>query len=1342
MTDTSCEDVRRKFVEGRAGEALGELLKHVESCERCREWLRGAMTKVDGAADDAAPRPPDLDEPRVDDSKSSERRRAARGHARARRGPAFFASALAVAFLGWLLAGPHGRTPPQEQGLRSVKSWSGALDAASSTEESGVAAEVCRGGVCSVVSVGERVEPGDTVRTGAAGQARLRLDDGTLVSLERATSLVLDSEQDLARIERGVILVEASTKRRAPLVLGLPRGRSSLALGSLVARVLGPTTTVEVLRGRAEVDGLEVPGRSVRAGQVVTWLGDGRPKVTLASVTSSSLVLASTDDSTPGARGLGELRAKRPGSDEERAGAVSLRRHAVKARVVEGFARIEIDETFQNDSDEILEGIYRFPLPPDAQIERLALEVDGRLEDGAFVDRDRAAAIWRGAIVNAGGRVTPREEIVWVPGPWKDPALLEWQRGGRFELRIFPIPRRGARRVVLAYTLALPSVAGVRRLSVPLPRSARRDLRLDELSVDLEVRGHDPALGLNVHGYDVVREPRGDVDALRLVRHGFVPAGDLSVEFGTGARDQALNAWGYELSVDGDDRGRAAPPLGSKPEPSEDLQGRYVALTLRPEWPLALDDAPRALAIVVDSSRSMLGENHRRAIELAARLVGELDVRDQFTVLACDVTCRSLGAPRHPDSTSDAALREFLRASPPSGASDLAASVVEGARAVAGAAGFAGTVVFLGDGAPTIGPLRSATLVAAVRDGVPAGVTVHAVAVGAEADRESLDAVSRAGRGVVVGYEPGRTVDEVAVAVLAAASGSRLTDAKLELPEGLFDVAPRELGTIAAGGEITVGARMSRSTVSGTVRLTGVVFGEPFAQSFSVEVEARGDAGNAFVPRVFAARRIRDLERDGSAAARAQAVALSSRFAVASRYTSLLVLESPAMSRAFGLDLRRAMPDWTGEDDAVSSIAEGEGPEASREDEAAPESSMVGEAADGIVGGSASGAVAAKPKRANDAPLSSAPASAPARDAAEASSARDKKAETSAEFAEPPGSERASSRLGSGRRPPSEMAYGPSPREFLPMKVVWERDVSFVTGPATGQDAAQAIALEAELARAPNRREIVKKLMASHVRGGNLERAGVLVERWLDKEPLDEEALLARAELFAARGDREGSMRERGSIIDSRPHDVERILGLARALRLAGDVALACRHVITAAELRRRDASVLGEAVQCAREAGLSRLGSALLEGADEAVRRQAGEATRPKEEPAIGELRLDATWSGDGELDVVLVDPKGRGISWLDAPGKVLVRAKDAISPDRETLAVSGAKGGDYGLWVRRARGRGALRGEVVIVGPNGFSRRIPFRLDGEQSRLGALQLRWHRRLVPVGAWQAQPSR
>ena len=151
---------------------------------------------------------------------------------------------------------------------------------------------------------------------------------------------------------------------------------------------------------------------------------------------------------------------------------------------------IFIEEVFENHTDEVLEGIYRFPMPPDAQIERLALDVDGKLEEGAFLDRERAAGIWRGAIVNAAPQARrPLDDIVWVPGPWRDPALLEWQRGGRFELRIFPIPKRGSRRVVLAYPEVVKATGNTRRYTYPLAYDPNGSTRVGRFDVDVEIRG-------------------------------------------------------------------------------------------------------------------------------------------------------------------------------------------------------------------------------------------------------------------------------------------------------------------------------------------------------------------------------------------------------------------------------------------------------------------------------------------------------------------------------------------------------------------------------------------------------------------------------------------------------------------------------------------------------------------------------------------------------------------------------------------------------------------------------------------------------------------------------------
>jgi len=60
-------------------------------------------------------------------------------------------------------------------------------------------------------------------------------------------------------------------------------------------------------------------------------------------------------------------------------------------------ARVALDQTFHNDAAQDLEGVYRFAIPPDAALQRLAMYVDGKLEESAVVERMQARADLRGA---------------------------------------------------------------------------------------------------------------------------------------------------------------------------------------------------------------------------------------------------------------------------------------------------------------------------------------------------------------------------------------------------------------------------------------------------------------------------------------------------------------------------------------------------------------------------------------------------------------------------------------------------------------------------------------------------------------------------------------------------------------------------------------------------------------------------------------------------------------------------------------------------------------------------------------------------------------------------------
>ena len=1223
--------------------------------------------------------------------------------------------------------------------------WSGTVERVVSARGNG-SVLVCNasGAVCNAGAAGLRLESGARIKTDAATRAEVKLSDGSRVTLDRSTELaLLDGGARGARLLGGGLVADISHQKHEAR-FELPAGGVTVHGTKFALRAQGKAASVDVTRGSVTLS--DTRDRSVRVveGESGRLEPDAEPFVAYSSSLSDALGWSDEafgdEPAEVVGRGIGELKARKPGQTDERTGAVRLASHEVRVRIAGVVARTEIEEVFENGTDDVLEGIYRFPLPPDAQIERLALDVDGKLEEGAFVDRDRAAAIFRGAIVNATPtQPKPLEEIIWVPGPWRDPALLEWQRGGRFELRIFPIPKHGSRRVVLAYTEVVKATGGARRYTYPLAADPSGAARIGHFALDLEVRGHDPDFGVRPAGYELERRPSAaDTTTLHVSAAGFAPTGDLSVEYALPGRKSELTAWTYLAPSQGSRSSSGGPASAG----ATDDGSPYVALALRPKLPRPERTSGRAVALVVDASRSMLGASYTRARELAVRLAGELDEADRVTVLACAVSCEVLGggAGLTPGPTTAAEVRRFLRGITPEDASDIVGAVERALGELRSASDATRRVIYLGDGAPTVGQVRPGSIERAVARSIariPAAVV--AVAVGAEADPATLDALARGGDGVMLPYAPGRSTSEMAYAVLGASYGSALGNVSVTLPEGLTAVAPARLSSIPAGGEAFVLARMNNLQTSGDVVLRGRVGGKPFEQRYPLTLKASTGAGNAFVPRLYAAARLADLEREGTDSAKVEAIALSTRFSVASRYTSLLVLESQAMVRAFGLEKASNAGAFTGDEAAESTSAEGadaiEGSEdvAERESRGADKDessrySALGRSGPGTGAfGSGAAMAPAKPMASRskaDEPSPAPPAAtstpAPAMKAAEANAQAEKK----------------SSVLAPEPMNPFDDVPRERPRRMVPMRRIWERvgEVLTLDGPvrAAEPDLARA---ERTLADNPNRRDSVKKLFALLLHAGFIDRAGPLAERWAEKEPLDVEALTARADVLAARGERTLAIRVLGSVLDAKPGDVASAKRLARLERWAGQPALGCRFSIAIAEQRPGDDALLAEAVRCARETQDGAVAEELLASAPTKARESAERllsSPRPDDTTLRGDIQLEARWTGGADFDLALVDPEGHRVSWLGAPTRGFIIARDVASESEEGLSLTSAKPGDYALEIVRSSG-GAGSGELTVTAAGGVIRRIPFSLDGPRTRLGWVRIRMRSKLVPL---------
>lgn len=1210
--------------------------------------------------------------------------------------------------------------------------------------------EVCApsGSTCRDAREGDEVPAGSQLRTDRRTLAELSFSDGSALSLDRETTLRLSTRGRGGELTQGGVVADVAHVPNSGVRFEFRGGHLDVLGTKFSLRTDDESAAVHVARGEVRLSDGRGHDAMVRAGEEGR-VYPGSPPTTSAGTSLgealgwSEAVQAEVDDEPEARpRALGELKAQKPGEKAERSGAVRLDSHAVRVRIAGSVARTEVEEVFTNQTDDVLEGIFRFPLPPDAKIERLALEVDGKLEEGAFVDRERAAAIWRGAIVNAAPQMRQqiKDEIVWVPGPWRDPALLEWQRGGRFELRIFPIPRRGSRRVVLAYSQVVKQAASVRHYSYPLGFDPSGNSTPLDFSIDVQVRGNDPAFRVRTPGWSVSQDKTDGAEHLRFDAKSFVPNGDFGVDYALPDRASEVSAWAYRDASGNSDAARP-----------------FVALALRPKLPRQLARGPgRAVALVVDASRSVFGENYRRATALAARLARELEPSDRVTVLACDNSCREMPGDLHlPGTQTSREVRRFLEHETPEGASDITFAVARGFAALS-QSGRAPHVIYIGDGTATAGPTRPATIERAVRAALPADGRVISLGIGPESDAESLFALARGGGGSALPYVPGQPLADAAMSAISVLYGATLSDVRLELPQGFAQMAPARIDPVVAGTELLVTGRLDASELKGDAVLRGTLNGRPFEQRYPLDVTVSDSSGNAFVPRLFAAARISDLERDGSDSAKRESIALSTQHSVASRYTSLLVLESEAMYKAFGLDNARKTPEYTADLEAEGSTANGElallddADRLQTKDEGSAATRSKGDLARGVAirspgeprsaGGGLSGIGAANPFDSDAAPAAG-PKSAAGRAAPPQKPAfAPPPAATAAPAPEPAQAAEKKKQIVIQEDSMVLQPVRPSrprPRDMIPMRRIWERKGEVFTDRFVPKAASGSALTDAarELSRDDSRRQNLKKAFALSSAAGDLGEAARLAERWLEKEPLDPEAITALADVEARRGHREAAIRMLGSVLDVRPGDTASHKRLARLERWAGHAELACRHSIAIAEGKSQDVALVADAVRCARAIGLTAVAEALLDASSATNRssiEQRSSQTAGDDALLNGDLRLEASWNGGPDLDLSLLDTEGHRVSWLGADTRSVISARDATSTSREGLALRGAAPGEYVIELTRGSGPGSTNGELVVT-IAGTVRRIPFSFDGDRKAVALLRVSMQSRLVPL---------
>lgn len=578
------------------------------------------------------------------------------------------------------------------------------------------------------------------------------------------------------------------------------------------------------------------------------------------------------------------------------------------------------------------------------------------------------------------------------------------------------------------------------------------------------------------------------------------------------------------------------------------------------------------------------------------------------------------------------------------------------------------------------------------------------VGIGGDADTTVLSAVARAGGGHYVPFVPGQRTSSAALAVLETTYGVSLTNAEIEFPEGVEAVAPSALSSIRAGQEVIVVGRLRPGAqVNGDVRIRGTVAGRRFTNRYPVGLSASSAAGNAFVPRLWAAKTIEELELAGRGEDRARIVAISKAYGVMSRETSLLVLESEAMFRAFGVDRNQPNLQWTGEEDADASHSDG--------------ARRVG-GLDTLLSGVAGGGD-------DDSPLIGG-------GSARASSASDSISGMS-------GGGNFGARAEAARPAPtpprSRVTRRRPPRQMIPMRRVWYREGRISSGQSSPTEREIRAVQDAEnaLRENPDSRDRQRALVRALSRAGELERARGEAEKWVERDRLDPEALTYLADIIGRLGEREESIRLLSGVVDLQSENATLQRRLALAFERAGMAERACAHRVALAEIAPDDVEVVTEAVRCERGLGHAESSGRVMNLVSTVERRSRvesalAEGVRPQR--LRGNIMLDASWSGGGDVDISLITPQGTRLSWMG--GRTQVLGEGGSSEGSERLGLRWAATGSYVIEVSRTDTADStpVSGNLRVRAMDQV-RNIPFTLIGERLVLGRVSVVRRSRLV-----------
>lgn len=460
--------------------------------------------------------------------------------------------------------------------------------------------------------------------------------------------------------------------------------------------------------------------------------------------------------------------------DDRRITPPTIRYHRVAVDIQEGTAVIRIEQAFVNNSPQIMEATYVFPVPRGAAVADFSMLVNGKQVRGEILEKSEAARIY--------------QQIV---SQLRDPGLLEHLQGELFRARVFPIQPGKEQQVTIVLNQILACDDG--SCSYLYPLNDKGVLKTEEdFTLAVEIRSKTPIRG--------VYSPTHKVSVAQPGEHRAV----VGLE-----EDRANLNRDFELvyTVSQDEIGLSV--LSSKPSGKDG----FFLLLVSPPAEVKGGQVPKDITFIVDTSGSMAGAKMDYAKRALTTFVEQLTDKDRFNIVRFSTDVSRLSETHvyaKPEMKRQA--REFIDGLSPIGGTNIDGALITGLRFDEPANGRSRLVVFLTDGKPTVGQTDIESIVKAASEVNRQKARLFAFGVGSEINTLLLDRLTLENGGTSRYVKPGQEIETALASFYRKIASPVMTGLTLSMGgSGAYDLYPSRLPDLFAGDQLVVLGRYKQA---------------------------------------------------------------------------------------------------------------------------------------------------------------------------------------------------------------------------------------------------------------------------------------------------------------------------------------------------------------------------------------------------------------------------------------------------------------------------------------------------------------------------------------------------